>query len=52
MKGKKKADRRRGGKTILKSGQEWTRAAENMTRWKGMVANSSVVPRRPSKVMG
>ena len=29
-----------------------TRAAENRTRWKGIVANSSVVPRRPSKVMG
>ena len=29
-----------------------TRAAENRTKWKGIVANSSVVPRRPSKVMG
>ena len=29
-----------------------TRAAENRTRWKGIVANSSVVPRRPSKVIG
>ena len=30
-----------------------TRTAENRTRWKGVVANSSsVVPRRPSKVMG
>ena len=29
-----------------------TRAAENRTRWKGIVANSSVVPRQPSKVMG
>ena len=29
-----------------------TRAAENRTRWKGIVANSAVVPRRPSKVMG
>ena len=28
-----------------------TRAAENRTRWKGIVANSYVVPRRPSKVM-
>ena len=28
-----------------------TRAAENRTRWKGIVANSSVVPQRPSKVM-
>ena len=29
-----------------------TRAVENRSRWKGIVANSSVVPRRPSKVMG
>ena len=29
-----------------------TRTAENRTRWKGIVANSSVVPRRPSKAMG
>ena len=29
-----------------------TRAAENRTRWKGVVANSSVVPRRPPKVVG
>ena len=28
-----------------------TRTAENRTRWKGIVANSSVVPRRPSKIM-
>ena len=26
--------------------------AENRSRWKGIVANSSVVPRQPSKVMG
>ena len=40
--------------------KEWTgmdfassvRAADNRTRWKGIVANSSVVPRRPSNVMG
>ena len=41
--------------TILKTGQEWTvfassaRAAENRTRWKGIVAKSSMVS---SKVMG
>ena len=29
-----------------------TRAAENRTKWKGIVANSFVVPRRPSKIMG
>ena len=28
-----------------------TRAPENRTKWKMIVANSSVVPRRPSKVM-
>ena len=28
-----------------------TRAAENRTRWKGIVANSSVVPRWPSPLM-
>ena len=40
--------------------KEWTgmvfassaRAVENRTGWKGIVANSSVVPRRPAKVMG
>ena len=29
-----------------------TTAAENRTRWKGIVANSSKMARRPSKVMG
>ena len=29
-----------------------TRAAENRRRLKGNVANSSLVPRRPSNVMG
>ena len=29
-----------------------TRAAENRTKWKRSVANSCVVTRRPSKVMG
>ena len=32
------------------AGSTW--AAENRTRWKGIVANLSVVPRRPSKVTG
>ena len=40
--------------------KEWTgmdfdssaRATENRTRWRGVVANSSVVPRRPSQDMG
>ena len=29
-----------------------TRAAEDKTRWKGMVVKSSVVPQRSHKVMG
>ena len=29
-----------------------TRAAENRSRWREVVANSSVVPRRSTKVMG
>ena len=29
-----------------------TRVAKHRSRWKGIVANSSVVPRRPSNVMG
>ena len=40
--------------------QEWigmdfassARAAENGTGWKGVIANPSVVPQRPSNVMG
>ena len=58
MKGKRKRGRqKKSGKTISKSGQEWqfassSRAAENRTRWKGIVANSSVDTRRPSKIMG
>ena len=37
----KEADRRRGGKTISKSGQEWT-----------LPAQLGHLPRQPSKVMG
>ena len=58
MKGKRKRGRqkKRWEDNII----EWTgmdfassiRAAESRTRWKGIVANPSVVPRRPSKVMG
>ena len=29
-----------------------TRAAEDGTRWKGIVVKSSVVPQRPHKIMG
>ena len=50
-------DRRRGDDNDIK---EWTRmdfassarAAENRTRWKGIVLKSSVVPKRPCKVKG
>ena len=59
MKGKEEeADRRKGGKTISKCGQEWTWQAHlgqlktDRTRWKGIVANSSEVRRQPSRVMG
>ena len=52
MKKEEEVDRRKGWKTISKSGKGWTlpsstRAAEDKTRWKGVVANSSVVLQRP-----
>ena len=52
----KEEDRRSGGKTISKIGQEWTLPAQNRTveigqDGLGIVATSPVVPRRPSKVM-
>ena len=58
VKGKRKRGRQK--KRWEDNIKEWTgmdfasstRAAENRTRWKEIVANSSVVPRRPSKVMG
>ena len=58
VKGKRKRGRQK--KRWEDSIKEWTgmdfasstRAAENRSRWKGIVANSSVVPRRPPKVMG
>ena len=51
-----KIDRRRGGKTILRSGKVWTLlaqlgAAEDRTRWKEIVVKSAVVPQRSRKVM-
>ena len=58
VKGKRKIGRqKKRWEDIIK---EWTgmdfasssRTAENKTRWKGIVANSFVVPQRPSKVMG
>ena len=56
VKGKRKRGRQK--KRWEDNIKEWTgmasltRAAENRSRWKGIVANSSVVPRRPSKVLG
>ena len=58
VKGKRKRDRQKKG--WEDNTKEWTgmdfasstKAAENRTRWKGIVANSSEVPRRPSEVMG
>ena len=58
VKGKRKRGRQK--KSREDNIKEWTgmdfasstRAAENRTRWKGIVANSFVVPLRPSKVMG
>ena len=58
VKGKRKRGRQK--KRWEDNIKEWTgmdfasstRAAENRSRWKGVVANSSVVPRQPSKVMG
>ena len=58
VKGKRKIGRQK--KMLEDNIKEWTgmdfasstRTAENRTRWKGIVAKSSVVPRRPSKVMG
>ena len=55
MKGKRGRQKKRSEDNI----KEWTgmdfasstRASENRSRWKGVVANSSVVLRRPSKVM-
>ena len=56
VKGKRKRGRQK--KRWEDNIKEWTgmnfasstRAAENRSRWKGIVENSSVVPRRPSKV--
>ena len=49
VKGKKEeVDKRRGGKTISRSGQRWTvspiRAGGDRNRWKGIVVMSSVCP--------
>ena len=62
LQGRVKGQRKRGRqkKRWEDNIKEWTgidftsstMAAENRTRWKRIVANSSVVPRRPPKVMG
>ena len=62
LQGAVKGNRKRGRqkKRCEDNIKEWTvmdfasstRADENRTRWKGIVAKASVVPRRPSKVMG
>ena len=57
MKGKRRTGRQK--KRWEDNIEEWTEMefasstgeAENRTKWKGIVANSSVVPRQPSKVM-
>ena len=62
LQGTVKEKRKRGKqkKRWKDNSKEWTgmdfasstRAAENRTKWKQIVANSSVIPRQPSKVMG
>ena len=57
VKGKRKRGRQKRWEDNIKEWTEMdfassTRAAETRTGWKWIVANSSVVPRGPSKVMG
>ena len=52
VKGKKEADRRRDGKTISKTGQEWTWPAQLGQLKTGQDGKGLLVPRRPSKVIG
>ena len=49
---KKKKRQTEEEKTISKSGQEWTLPAQLGQLKTGQDGKSSVVPRRPSKVMG
>ena len=56
MKGKRRGGRKKRWEDNMKewTGMEFvssTSAAENRTRWKGIVANSSVVARWPSPLM-
>ena len=52
----KEADIRKAGKQYQRVDRNGiassTRVAERWTRWKGIIANLSVVPGRPSEVMG
>ena len=60
VQGKEKVDKRRSGKTILI--KEWTgmnfassttaAEAEDRPRWKEIVVKSSVVYKRPHKILG
>ena len=57
VKGKKRGRQKKRLEDNIKEGTgtdfaRSTRAAENRTRWKEIVSNLSVVPRRPSKDMG
>ena len=51
------ADIRRGGKTTSGNGQAWMftksqRVVENREKWRKLVVKLSVVPQRPSRLMG
>ena len=52
VKGKRKKGDRRSGKIILRSGQEWTLLVQLGRPRAGIVVKSSLVSRRPCKVMG
>ena len=44
------ADRRRGGKTTSGNGQAWSSPSGEQGKWRKLVAKSSVVPQRPSRL--
>ena len=45
-----KADRGRGGKTTSGNGQAWDSPSPRTENWRKLVAKSSVVPQRPSRL--
>ena len=49
---KKKGRQKKRWKVNIKDFASSTRAAEDRTRWKGIVVKSTVVPQRHRKVMG